>query len=331
MGIDARGSTGGSVAVETPPASRPGDATGRSPARGWLRVGLAAMAAAVIVVLLYGTLVEPRLIDSEMERVAVPHLPAAWEGQTLAVIADLQVGMWGANLGTVRQAVRQIVRQRPAAVLLAGDFIYKAERSLEPQVEVLRDLLRPINRAGIPVFATLGNHDWGLNWRHEAKRPALAAGVASALEEVGIRVLRNEAVVLRRGTDGAAMYVVGIGSAWAGEDRAENALSRVPPNAARVVFMHNPESFAKLPAGTAPLAIAAHTHGGQVALPFAPEWSWMELVRSEEMHVDGWIQGYGARGNHLYVNRGIGFSTLPIRINAMPEITWLELAAPPRQ
>ena len=85
--------------------------------------------------------------------------------------------------------------------------------------------------------------------------------------------------------------------------------------------MHHPDTFASLPAGSAPLAIAGHTHGGQVRLPFLPRWSWMTLAKDEPVHVDGWIQDYGAAGNRLYVNRGIGFSTIPIRINCPPEIT----------
>ena len=47
----------------------------------------------------------------------------------------------------------------------------------------------------------------------------------------------------------------------------------------------------------------------------------MTLAKDEPVHVDGWIQDYGAAGNRLYVNRGIGFSTIPIRINCPPEIT----------
>jgi predicted MPP superfamily phosphohydrolase len=38
--------------------------------------------------------------------------------------------------------------------------------------------------------------------------------------------------------------------------------------------------------------------------------------------VDGWIDAsYGAPGNRLYVNRGNGFSTVPVRLNCRPELT----------
>jgi uncharacterized protein len=47
----------------------------------------------------------------------------------------------------------------------------------------------------------------------------------------------------------------------------------------------------------------------------------------EQVHVDGWIEGYGESGNQLYVNRGIGFSFIPIRINCAPKLTVFTLQA----
>jgi predicted MPP superfamily phosphohydrolase len=97
--------------------------------------------------------------------------------------------------------------------------------------------------------------------------------------------------------------------------------------------MHNPAAFAALPGGSAPVTLAAHTHGGQVRLPFGlfPEWSWMTLVREAGFYgeADGWIDGYGRPGNRLYINRGIGFSIIPMRLFCPPEATLITLRAAP--
>ncbi|MFH7029531.1 MAG: hypothetical protein ACHBN1_30130 [Heteroscytonema crispum UTEX LB 1556] len=119
--------------------------------------------------------------------------------------------------------------------------------------------------------------------------------------------------------------MVGIGSHWAKEDKPEVALAQVPNGAPRFVMMHHPDSFAAFPANTAPVAVAGHTHGGQIRLPFTPEWSWLSFTQEDEVDVDGWIDNYGAPGNRLYVNRGIGFSIIPIRINCPPEVTLFTL------
>lgn len=54
----------------------------------------------------------------------------------------------------------------------------------------------------------------------------------------------------------------------------------------------------------------------------------MALQADEKVHVDGWIEDdFGQLGNHLYVNRGIGFSSFPLRINCRPELTFFTLHA----
>jgi len=74
----------------------------------------------------YGTAVEPRFVARNDERAVIPNLPPSWEGKQVAVFADMQVGMWWANTDAIRRAVRQVQTIRPAFVLLAGDFVYKA-------------------------------------------------------------------------------------------------------------------------------------------------------------------------------------------------------------
>jgi hypothetical protein len=49
---------------------------------------------------------------------------------------------------------------------------------------------------------------------------------------------------------------------------------------------------------------------------YLPDWSYLALLEEDEVHVDGWIAGYGRPGNHLYVSRGVGMSRIPARSTA---------------
>lgn len=276
----------------------------------------------LLLLLMWGVLIEPRFLDVEQESAAIPHLPRNWEGRQIALLADWQVGMWLANTGTMRDATERLLRLRPAAVLLAGDFIYKADPNATAEIRSVMEILRPLAAAGIPTYAVLGNHDYGLNQRSDSINRQMAARLASALEEIGIRVLKNQVAALEDPAGGPPLYIAGIGSTWAGEADPVGTVGSLPAGAPRIVFMHNPHSFPQLPAGTAPLTVAGHTHGGQVRFPTRRHWSWMSLVRDETVVADGWINAaYGQPGNRLYVNRGLGFSTAPIRINCRPELT----------
>jgi predicted MPP superfamily phosphohydrolase len=304
-------------------------------------------ALALLILLIWGAGVEPRLVDRREEIAVIPNLPAAWENKRIALIADLQVGMWLGNEGTVEKIVNRIIEGRPAAVLIAGDFVYKPTDEDEPEdveredvanftSEVNRavELIRPLVESGIPVYAVLGNHDYGMGYPDSVKNERLAVAVRSSLEAAGVHVLDNRAVPMVLPEENNAqnfpattapsstLYIVGIGSRYAGNDKPEIAFSQFPDAAPRIILMHNPDSFAAFPAHTAPFAVAGHTHGGQIRIPFTDNWSWMALTdTNQKILTDGWIDGFGQAGNHLYVNRGIGFSSFPVRINCRPELT----------
>lgn len=298
----------------------------------WKSVLSSAVSGLLLIVgalLIWGTLIEPRLIlDEERERVAIPELPPAWEGRAIGIISDLQIGMWGDNPAMAMRAVERLLEERPAAVLLAGDFVYLASSDLRADLSLLGEILAPLSRSGIPTYAVLGNHDYGVSKKGDPRKEHVVAGVIALLNELRIELLHNESIPLPGpGPSESSLFLVGIGPHRPGEDRPDLAFAPVPEGAPRIVLMHNPNTFGALRAGTAPLAIAGHTHGGQVRMPFAPEWSYLTFARDDEVHVDGWIDDYGAAGNALYVNRGIGFSILPLRLNCPPEVTFIHLTA----
>lgn len=158
----------------------------------------------VILLLIWGAVIEPRLVDLREETAVIPNLPAAWENKRVALIADLQIGMWLGNEGTVKEIVSRIVEKRPAAVLIAGDFVYKPTDEDEPE-EVEREdardfmgevneavaLINPLIKAGIPTYAVFGNHDYGMNKPDSVKNERLANAVRQILSQAGVRVLEE--------------------------------------------------------------------------------------------------------------------------------------------
>jgi len=313
--------------------------------RLWRRVKYSLLGVAgFLLALLIWSLVEPYHLDRENVTASIPNLPQAWQGKQIAVVADFQIGMWMANTKTVEQAIDQIIVDRPAAALLAGDFVYKPGESITTELDRVVELVRPLATAQIPTYAVLGNHDYRVKTltQPDASAKQRATQVQQALESLGIRVLQNDAIALPNSdaTDqNEILYLVGIGAYLPKQSHPVEAIAQVPDDAARFVLMHNPASFANLPADTAPIAVAGHTHGGQIKIPFLPGWSWMTFVedkpswswiskiKGDIVRVSGWISGYGNEGNHLYINRGIGFSKLPIRFNCPPELTVFTMEA----
>lgn len=286
-------------------------------------------------------LLEPFVLANERHDVVVPDLPRSWEGKRVTVLADLHIGMRpSGNRAVSSRAIRRVIRERPDLVLLAGDLVHDERRWVQPAVEVVR----PLVAAGIPVYAVLGNHDYAMPTRKDKGDPEVACELSRALDAAGVILLDNEAVLLPSCGDTAsqasadeqeAVWLVGLAAQIPGAAEPGAAFDSVPPDAPRLVMMHHPASFADLPGHAAPMAVAGHTHGGQVRLPLAPIWSYLTYAKDMKVFVSGWINsesinGFGEEGNNLYVTRGVGCSVLPMRLFCPPEITTLTLhRAPP--
>src|SRR3954464_13477376 len=192
----------------------------------WLFVKI--LAAAVI----YGTAIEPRILLREDHAAPIPALPAAWEGRQVAMFADLQIGMWWANTDAGRRAVGGTVKLKPALVLIAGDFVYKADDEVDPLMQQVLGLLQPLIDSKIPTYAVLGNHDYELMNEGSQMETAVARRVRFALDSAGIHMMDNRAAaVWAPGADSATsgpLYIVGVGDKWARNDSATAVLARLP-------------------------------------------------------------------------------------------------------
>src|SRR5262249_17163701 len=89
--------------------------------------------------------------------------------------------------------------------------------------------------------------------------------VAEALEAQGIRVLRNEAVRLRRGS--ATMHLAGVEDLWSRCCDLDQALEGLCPSVPCIMLAHKPRTAEKLQGRRCDLMLSGHTHGGQINWP----------------------------------------------------------------
>lgn len=238
--------------------------------------------------------------------------------------------MWGGNPGTARRSIQILIQNKPAAVLISGDFLYHAAPNPTPEISTAIEIVKPLVEADIPTYAVLGNHDYGMSAKTESPMLELSSNMQTALETIGVQVLKNESTVIQQSAtqqsatqeeERESLHLVAVDSRWANQADIQAALSNLDDESPRIALMHNPDSFEQFPANTAPLAVAGHTHGGQIRIPGLPQWSWLRFTQKDEVYADGWAKGYGQAGNKLYVNPGIGMSIVPIRLFCPPEVT----------
>ncbi|HVN22331.1 MAG TPA: hypothetical protein VMT71_00055, partial [Syntrophorhabdales bacterium] len=133
-----------------------------------------------------------------------------------------------------------------------------------------------------------------------------------------ISLLVNAHQVIR-GTEGL-FAVAGIDDLRTGHPDLEAALQGLRPDIPTLLLSHRPEIFPQAAERRIPLTLAGHWHGGQIKLSL-PGVA-LSLAHLRTRYVEGLFRIGESR---LYVNRGIGTTFTPIRLNAPPEITVFQL------
>lgn len=247
----------------------------------------------------------------EHERVAVSRvdvrlqsLPVQFDGLTIAHLSDIHHGIY-TSLDFINRCVEITNELKPDIVALTGDFTLNAKRYIDPCGEALSGL-----RAGIGVFAILGNHDYYQS----------AGETRRALRAAGCTVLVDQRERLEK--RGAKLSLLGADDLLYGHWDINKLLRDVPEEETRITLAHNPDFMGRIAERKryVDFMLSGHTHGGQVRLPLigAPH----VISDYGQQHIIGLTQwaSEGRAPMQIYTTRGIGSIMMPVRFECPPEI-----------
>ena len=206
------------------------------------------------------------------------------------------------------RVVELVNEERPDVVAVVGDLVDGGVSELREEVAPLADL---VSAQG--VFFVTGNHEYFVDTQEWMRH----------LPTLGVEVLRNERVPIRRGT--ATFDLAGIDDRTAqsfgvpghGAD-LDAALDGRDDSTPVVLLAHQPVMVDQARAAGVDLQLSGHTHGEQL-------WPFDYLIRLDQPAVEG-LSRHG--DTQLYVTAGVGYWGPPMRIGARPEVTVVELRAP---
>ena len=340
------------IAISVKPSPAPVDLPAVPAAPAVSRRSFVTSGAGLLVPAIFGTTAvqiyqDLDAVDIPPERaIPIPYLPRSLDGMTIVQLSDLHAGPY-IGQKEMDHWVSLANQLHPDLVVLTGDIIDRSLDSLPEALAALQGL-----RAPLGIIATLGNHD--LSSDRSGPQNGFYGGenVAQGLESIGVRVLRNQVTTIGSSPDQTRDRLAVIGLDWmvnscglvpsgppalatgrnffqyqseVTREHLSRLAQQVPPETPTLLLAHHPDTFLEVPAFGFGLTLSGHTHGGGQVVFFTWNGVPVGISSAQFKYVSGFFQ---EKGCSLYVNRGLGYFGVPIRINCPPEISRFRLTRP---
>jgi predicted MPP superfamily phosphohydrolase len=272
--------------------------------------------------MLYGMAVTAFHFSVKRKTIVFDDLPEAFDGLQIVQISDLHSGSFASD-SFISSAIDEILSLKPDLIFFTGDLVNNEATEAEPFVKQFNRL-----EAKLGVHSILGNHDYGDYgpWPTKEAKAENLERLKSVHDNSGWNLLLNENHIVEK--NGERIAIVGVEN-WGGSrhfpkygdlDKAIDGAEDVP---FKILLSHDPSHWdAKIKAHAQKfqLTLSGHTHGAQFGIEIPGfKWSPVQYIYKQ------WAGLYKDKGQHIYVNRGLGFIGYMGRIGIRPEITLLEL------
>lgn len=241
--------------------------------------------------------------------IALQNLPQSFNNFKIVQISDIHAGSFHSD-EPMWKAVESINALNADLVVITGDFVnYKHQ-----EYDLIADAISNI-RSRNGVFGCLGNHD------HFMKASDTNM-LIKKIENSNVKLLDNSNITLQNGRD--KLQIAGIDNTGYGQvfGDVRKALSNLDDRYPTILLAHDPTNWDRSVKGIekVDLMLSGHTHGGQAGITIAGE-----LITPARFAYKQYAGIYSESEQHLYINRGLGNSGIPIRVGVSPEITSINL------
>lgn len=230
-----------------------------------------------------------------------PDVPAQFDGFRIAFVSDLHYKSLLKEKG-LAQLVGRLNSLKPDLLLLGGDYQEGCE-----QVEPLFSALSQVSAAQ-GIYGVMGNNDY--ERCHDE--------IVRTMERCGMHVLEHRVDTVRRA--GAEILIAGVRNPFRLSENGVSPTLALSPRDFVLLLTHTPDYAEDVDISHTDLALAGHTHGGQVRI--------FGIAPAKGSHYGKrFLSGLATNSSQIpvIVTNGVGTSRFPVRIGAPAEVVMVIL------
>ncbi|WP_159723310.1 metallophosphoesterase [Enterococcus sp. CSURQ0835] len=254
----------------------------------------------LLLLFVYAFQIEPRLVA--VHRLEFGKPPAAVK---VVQLSDIQVSE-SYRAGRLKKIIRKANREQPDVIVFTGD-LFDNYTKYAHTAEITAELKQL--HASLGKYAVWGNHDYG---------GGAARVYQTVMNDADFTVLRNTGTTLTLKT-GKRLFIGGLDDSLLGQPSVTQTLAYRSRADYSILLTHEPDVADRFLGTNTQLVLAGHSHGGQVRLPFYQVTN--VLARK-------YVRGlYELKDKtKVYVNTGLGTTTIHARFGVIPEISVFKIA-----
>lgn len=234
-------------------------------------------------------------------------LPAAFDGFRIAFATDFhyESKFDSKRLPSLVQALQSL---QADVLLLGGDYRGRNRGDVNTLFTALSSVKTPYG-----TYAVMGNHERGVN----------DSLVQAAMQATGVKLLEHRVDTLLKNDE--RLLICGIRNPF---DLVRNGISptlQLQSHDFVVMLTHTPDYVEDVDVSNTDLALAGHTHGGQVSL--FKRWTPAHFSKYGNRFLTG--LKYNSQGIPVIISNGLGTSRKDVRLFTPSEIVLVVLHAKP--
>lgn len=205
----------------------------------------------------------------------------------------------------INKIINEINMINPDIIVFTGDLLDVDSQITEEDIKYLKDVLSKLN-SKYGKYAVLGNHDYSIEIEQ----------IRDIYSDSDFKLLENNYDIIYS-KNNQKLYIGGISTGEFNKEQINNMI--INENIYKILLLHEPDFIEDVTLLNANLALAGHSHNGQINIPYIKK---LFLPKNAEKYYDEY---YKVNNTEFYISSGIGVSRYNYRLFNTPSINFYRI------